>query len=278
MLWTVHKARAATAGASSGTGSLGEHPDDPLGSGNGTHAPTSTAHASADVRVDRRHAPPTVRGEAWRHGPRGRAAGDARRRPERRAGLPRAGRAGPSSGRRGPTTDDPWPPRRTRPRSSAPPTSRSGRSPRSSRGTPRVVPARGARPSLLDDDPEAALRRFATAAERDPSGHALAQSMEVLRTAGLPVEALGLGVGHWRAREHEAEVGRQLVLAAIEADRPLDARHHLESLVEYGDPGASRRCAPTSSAPSPRPSSTAPGPDPRRRAPPETTTAGHPAG
>ncbi len=33
----------------------------------------------------------------------------------------------------GPTTDDPWPPRRTRPRSSAPPTSRSGRSPRSSR-------------------------------------------------------------------------------------------------------------------------------------------------
>ncbi|GED11986.1 hypothetical protein [Cellulosimicrobium cellulans] len=87
----------------------------------------------------------------------------------------------------------------------------------------------------LEDDQEAALRRFATAAERDPSGRGLAQSMEVLRTAGLPVEALGLGVGHWRAREHVPEVGRQLVLAAIEADRPLDARHHLASLVEYGD-------------------------------------------
>ena len=90
----------------------------------------------------------------------------------------------------------------------------------------------------LDDDQESALRRFATATERDHSGRALAQSMEVLRDAGLPVEALGLGVGHWRAREHDPEAGRQLVLAAIEADRPVEARHHLASLVEYGDPGA----------------------------------------
>ncbi|MFI2705480.1 hypothetical protein [Cellulosimicrobium composti] len=88
----------------------------------------------------------------------------------------------------------------------------------------------------LDDDQESALRRFATAAERDPSGRALAQSMEVLRAAGLPAEALGLGVGHWRARDHDPEVGRQLVLAAIESDRPLEARHHLASLVEHGDP------------------------------------------
>ena len=90
----------------------------------------------------------------------------------------------------------------------------------------------------LDDDQESALRRFATAAERDPSGRALAQSMEVLRAAGLPAEALGLGVGHWRAREHDPEVGRQLVLAAIEADRPLEARQHLESLAAYADPEA----------------------------------------
>jgi hypothetical protein len=90
----------------------------------------------------------------------------------------------------------------------------------------------------LDDDQESALRRFATAAERDPTGRALAQSMEVLRAAGLPAEALGLGVGHWRAREHDPEVGRQLVLAAIEADRPLEARQHLESLAAYADPEA----------------------------------------
>ncbi|WP_069387662.1 hypothetical protein [Cellulosimicrobium cellulans] len=90
----------------------------------------------------------------------------------------------------------------------------------------------------IDDDQEAALRRFATAAERDHTGRALAQGMEVLREAGLPSEALGLGVGHWRAREHEPEVGRQLVLAAIEADRPLEARQHLESLTSYQDPDA----------------------------------------
>lgn len=90
----------------------------------------------------------------------------------------------------------------------------------------------------LDDDQEAALRRFATAAERDPSGRALAQSMEVLRTAGLPVEALGLGVGHWRAREHESEVGRQLVLAALEADRPFEARQHLAALLDFADADA----------------------------------------
>ncbi len=93
----------------------------------------------------------------------------------------------------------------------------------------------------LDDDQESALRRFATAAERDHTGRALAQSMEVLRDAGLPGEALGLGVGHWRAREHDPEVGRQLVLAAIEADRAVEARHHLESLTSYGDPEAVAR-------------------------------------
>ncbi len=87
----------------------------------------------------------------------------------------------------------------------------------------------------LGDDPGAALRRLATAAERDPSGRALAQALEVLREAGLPGEALGLGVGHWRAREHDLDAGRQLVLAAIEADRPFEARHHIESLAMNPD-------------------------------------------
>ena len=87
----------------------------------------------------------------------------------------------------------------------------------------------------LEDDQEAALRRFATAAERDPSGLALAESMQILREAHLPVEALGLGVGHWRAREHTPEAGRQLVLAAIDADRIFEAKHHLASLAMHPD-------------------------------------------
>jgi hypothetical protein len=82
----------------------------------------------------------------------------------------------------------------------------------------------------LRDDPEAAVRRLATAADRDPSGEALAEALSMLRGAGQPVEALGLGVGHWRAKDHTPEVGRQVVLAALEADRLFDARHHLKSL------------------------------------------------
>jgi len=80
------------------------------------------------------------------------------------------------------------------------------------------------------DDPEGASRRLATAASRDPGGDALAEGLAILREAGMPTEALGLGIGHWRAREHTPEVGRQLVLAALEADRVAEARQHLGSL------------------------------------------------
>ncbi|MBC7290238.1 MAG: hypothetical protein H5T83_02730 [Actinotalea sp.] len=90
----------------------------------------------------------------------------------------------------------------------------------------------------VHDDHEGMLRRLQTAAERDPSGHALAEGLAVLREAGMPVEALGLGVGHWRAREHTPEVGRHLVLAAIEAERPLEAKHHLASLDLHPDTAA----------------------------------------
>ena len=95
---------------------------------------------------------------------------------------------------------------------------------------------RGWRPLLelgrlsVIDDPEGAGRRLATAAERDSSGKALEEGLAILREAGMPVEALGLGVGHWRAREHPPEVGRHLVLAALEADRMFEARQHLESI------------------------------------------------
>jgi hypothetical protein len=90
----------------------------------------------------------------------------------------------------------------------------------------------------VHDDHEGMMRRLQTAAERDPSGHALAEGLAVLREAGMPVEALGLGVGHWRAKEHTPEVGRHLVLAAIEAERPLEAKHHLAALDLYPDAAA----------------------------------------
>lgn len=96
----------------------------------------------------------------------------------------------------------------------------------------------------LDDDPEAAIRRLATAADRDPSGEALVEAISTLREAGQPVEGLGLGVGHWRAKEHTPEVGRQVVLAALEADRLFDARHHLDSLAYSPDKRAVAKIRP----------------------------------
>jgi|SRR4051794_25327505 hypothetical protein len=85
------------------------------------------------------------------------------------------------------------------------------------------------------DDHEGTLRRLTTAVERDPSGRALVAALALLRDAGMPVEALGLGVGHWRPREHEPEVARQLVLASIEAGRPLEAKQHIAALDLYPD-------------------------------------------
>ena len=85
----------------------------------------------------------------------------------------------------------------------------------------------------VHDDHEGTLRRLTTAAERDPSGKALVEALALLRAAGLPVDALGLGVGHWRPREHDPEVARQLVLASIEAGRPLEAKQHIAALDLY---------------------------------------------
>ncbi len=87
----------------------------------------------------------------------------------------------------------------------------------------------------IDDDREGAMRRLSTASERDPSGTALAEGLVVLREAGLPVDALGLGIGHWRVKDHDPAVGRHLALAAIEAERPAEARHHLDSLRLHPD-------------------------------------------
>ena len=88
------------------------------------------------------------------------------------------------------------------------------------------------------DDHEAALRRLATAAERDPSGLALVEALAMLRQGGLHTEALGLGVGHWRPAEHTPEVARHLVLAALDADRPGEARRPLEALDSHPDTAA----------------------------------------
>lgn len=96
----------------------------------------------------------------------------------------------------------------------------------------------------IRDDREGALRRLATAAERDPSGQALGEGLAMLRDAAMPVEALGLGVGHWRVKEQPVGIARQLVLAAIEADRPMDAKQYLAALDLHPDRSAVERIRP----------------------------------
>jgi hypothetical protein len=87
----------------------------------------------------------------------------------------------------------------------------------------------------VDDDREGAIRRLSTAADRDPSGHALAAGLELLRAKGEPGEALNLGVGHWRARDHVPQVGAHLVMAALESSRVADARKYLKALAGHPD-------------------------------------------
>lgn len=91
----------------------------------------------------------------------------------------------------------------------------------------------------LADDHEGAMRRFAAACERETTGRALVEGVRTLREAGLPGDALGLGVGHWSPQEDVPEAGRQIVLAALDADRPLDARRHLDRLAEGKAPETS---------------------------------------
>jgi hypothetical protein len=90
----------------------------------------------------------------------------------------------------------------------------------------------------VDDDLDGAMRRLATAAEREPTGEALAESLAMLRRQGKLDAALSLGVGHWRPREHVPAAGRELVLAAVEAGRLSDARRHLDVLAQNADTDA----------------------------------------
>lgn len=86
----------------------------------------------------------------------------------------------------------------------------------------------------LPDDTDGATRRLAAAVERENSGEALTSAIRLLRDAHRTDEAYNFGVAHWRPAEHGAAAGRELVLAALEALRPLDAKRLLADLDESG--------------------------------------------
>ncbi|MDP9220113.1 MAG: hypothetical protein M3P23_06195 [Actinomycetota bacterium] len=91
-----------------------------------------------------------------------------------------------------------------------------------------------ARLSVIEDV-DGAVRRLSIATDRDPTGQALLEGLIVLREAGLNDAALALGTGHWRPAEHNPEVGREMVLAAIAAGRIGDAKRHRAALMSHPD-------------------------------------------
>ena len=90
------------------------------------------------------------------------------------------------------------------------------------------------------DDLDGAMRRLATASDRDPTGQALLEGLLVLREAGLNDAALSLGTGHWRPAEHKPEVGREMVLAALAAGRLGEAKRHRAAMLAYPDSAQTR--------------------------------------
>lgn len=85
------------------------------------------------------------------------------------------------------------------------------------------------------EDREGALRRLGIAAERDPRGEALAAGLKMLRQESMPGEALSLGTGHWRPKEHSLVVGREMVEAALASERYSEAQRFLDMLGESPD-------------------------------------------
>lgn len=83
---------------------------------------------------------------------------------------------------------------------------------------------------LVSDDEEGAIKRLATACDRETTGKALANSVAMLRENGLTSQALSLGVAKWAPATQSFEAGTQLVRAAIEARDPGRARELVSRL------------------------------------------------
>ncbi|AZQ76285.1 hypothetical protein EJ997_01955 [Flaviflexus ciconiae] len=85
----------------------------------------------------------------------------------------------------------------------------------------------------VDSDIEGATRRLQTAVERDETGRALGESIKVLREAGYAESGISLGIGHWDPENQKFAAGEQLILAAIDAERPDIASRNFDILQQH---------------------------------------------
>ncbi|WP_182354546.1 hypothetical protein [Flaviflexus huanghaiensis] len=89
----------------------------------------------------------------------------------------------------------------------------------------------------VDSDIEGAKRRLNTAIDRDTTGRALGEAIKILRTAGYADAGISLGIAHWDPAEHKFAAGEQIIMAAVDAEKPEVARKYFETLNEHRVPG-----------------------------------------
>lgn len=89
----------------------------------------------------------------------------------------------------------------------------------------------------VDSDIEGANRRLNTAIERDTTGRALGEAIKILREAGHADAGISLGIAHWDPAEHKFAAGEQIIMAAVDAEKPEVARKHFTTLDEHAVPG-----------------------------------------
>lgn len=89
----------------------------------------------------------------------------------------------------------------------------------------------------VESDIEGATRRLQTAIERDETGRALGESIKVLREAGYADSGISLGIGYWDPEHQKFAAGEQLILAAIDANRPDIATKNFQILEQHAIKG-----------------------------------------
>lgn len=89
----------------------------------------------------------------------------------------------------------------------------------------------------VESDIEGATRRLQTAIERDHSGKALGEAIKVLREAGYADSGISLGIGYWDPAHQKFAAGEQLILAAIDANRPDIASTNFKTLEQHAIKG-----------------------------------------
>lgn len=95
----------------------------------------------------------------------------------------------------------------------------------------------------LPADAAGAVRCLHTVADRNPSGQVLAACINILAQAGMPDQALSLGLAHWDPATHGFGAARALIEAALAAGREKDARTYANQYVPYANNAEKRELA-----------------------------------